>query len=215
MAPRPYPKEQPAPARRSSPRPHSFAEVSHGGNIADAMESSAPINAYTVPLTADAETAMARVRREATDLLRSHRGTYATALFGRYAENTAKLAMIAAVSRDPARPITQARDVTWAAALVEHCIGTLLREAERLVADTPAHSRIKKVLEVIRKNGRISRSAFVRKTQFLSKAEREDAIATLLDSNQIAIETTQSASGPGTSWIIATEPQEGLKSDAA
>lgn len=41
---------------------------------------------------------MARVRREATDLLRSHRGTYATALFGRYAENTAKLAMIAAVS---------------------------------------------------------------------------------------------------------------------
>ena len=109
----------------------------------------------------------------------------------------------------------QARDVTWAAALVEHCIGTLLREAERLVADTPAHSRIKKVLEVIRKNGRISRSAFVRKTQFLSKAEREDAIATLLDSNQIAIETTQSASGPGTSWIIATEPQEGLKSDAA
>jgi len=27
IAPRPYPKEQPAPARRSSPRPHSFAEV--------------------------------------------------------------------------------------------------------------------------------------------------------------------------------------------
>ena len=79
--------------------------------------------------------------------------------------------------RDPAQPITEARDVTWASALVEHCIGTLLREAERLVADTPAHSRIKKVLEVIRKAGRISRSAFVRKTQFLSTAEREDAIA--------------------------------------
>lgn len=188
---------------------------SHGGNIADAMESSAPIHAYTVPLTADAEAAMARVRREATDLLRSHRGTYATALFGRYAENAAKLAMIAAVSREPARPITEARDVTWASALVDHCIGTLLREAERLVADTPAHSRIKKVLEVIRKAGRISRSAFVRKTQFLSKAEREDAIATLLDSKQIAIEVTQNASGPGTSWIMATEPQEGLKSDAA
>jgi hypothetical protein len=188
---------------------------SHGGNIAEAMESSAPIHAYTVPLAGNAEAAIARVRREATELLRSHRGTYATALFGRYAENTAKLAMIAAVSRDPARPITEARDITWASALVEHCIGTLLREAERLVADTPAHSRIKKVLEVIRKAGRISRSAFVRKTQFLSKAEREDAIATLLDSKQIAIEVTQNASGPGTSWIIATEPQEGLKSDAA
>lgn len=56
---------------------------SHGGNIADAMESSTPIHAYTVPLTADAETAMARVRREATELLRAHRGTYATALLTR------------------------------------------------------------------------------------------------------------------------------------
>jgi hypothetical protein len=49
---------------------------SHGGNIADALESSAPIHAYTVPLTQDADVAMASVRREATALLRSHRGTY-------------------------------------------------------------------------------------------------------------------------------------------
>jgi hypothetical protein len=55
---------------------------SHGGNIADAMESSAPIHAYTVPLTSEADVAMASVRREATALLRSHRGTFATALFG-------------------------------------------------------------------------------------------------------------------------------------
>ena len=36
--------------------------------------------------------------------------------------------MLAAISRDPGRPITQARDVAWAARLVEHCIGTVLRE---------------------------------------------------------------------------------------
>ena len=84
---------------------------------------------------------MAAMRREATELLRAHRGTYATALFGRHAENTAKLAMLAAVSRDPARPVTEVRDVAWAGRLVEHCIGTVLREADRLVADTPAHAR--------------------------------------------------------------------------
>lgn len=187
----------------------------YGGNLAEAMSSTISTQPYAVPLTTEAEAAMAAVQREASDLLRLHRGTYATALFGRYAENTAKLAMIAAVSRDPAKPVTQAADVTWAAKLVEHCIGTLLREAERLVADTPAHARIKKVLEVIRKAGRISRSAFVRKTQFLSKVEREDAIATLLDSKQIAVVVTPNASGPGTSWIIAIEPGEGLKSEAA
>jgi hypothetical protein len=181
---------------------------SHGGNIADAMESSAPIHAYTVPLSPDAERAMQAVRHKALDLLRAHRGTYATALFGRYAEHVAKLAMIAAVSRDPAQPVTQASDVAWAAALVEHCIDTLRQDAERFVADTPAHARLKKVLEIIRKAGRISRSAFVRKTQFLSKVEREDAIATLLDSRQITIEAATSASGPDTCWIVATDPQE-------
>ncbi|MBY0361944.1 MAG: PriCT-2 domain-containing protein, partial [Phreatobacter sp.] len=159
---------------------------SHGGNIADAMESSAPIHAYTVPLTADAEAAMARVRREATDLLRSHRGTHATALFGRYAENTAKLAMIAAVSRDPAQPITEAQDVTWASALVEHCIGTLLREAERLVSNNNTEANHKRVLEIIRAAGEISRNALVRKTQFLSKREREEIFDALVEGELVA-----------------------------
>jgi len=159
---------------------------SHGGNIADAMESSAPIHAYTVPLSPAANAAMARVRREATDLLRSHRGTHATALFGRYAENTAKLAMIAAVSRAPARPITEAEDVTWASALVEHCVGTLLREAERLVSDNNTEANHKRVLEIIRAAGEISRNALVRKTQFLSKREREEIFDALVEAELVS-----------------------------
>jgi hypothetical protein len=70
----------------------------HGGNLAGIMDASAPIRPCTVPLTPDADAAMADVRRQATTRLRAHRGTHATALFGRLAENTAKLAMIAAVS---------------------------------------------------------------------------------------------------------------------
>jgi hypothetical protein len=159
---------------------------SHGGNIADAMESSAPIHAYTVALTVDADAALAGVRREATALLRSHRGTYATALFGRYAENTSKLAMIAAVSRDPAKPVTEARDVTWASALVEHCIGTLLREADRRVADNNTEANHKRVLEIIRTAGEISRNALVRKTQFLSKREREEIFDALVEGELVA-----------------------------
>ena len=186
-----------------------------GGNLAEIMQAIAAITPYTVPLTTDAELAMARVQDTATDLLRAHQGTYATALFGRHAENTAKLAMLAAVSRNPPNPVTEARDVLWATRLVEHCIGTLLREAERLVADTPAHGRLKKVLEVIRAAGRIRRTEFTRRTQFLSKHERDDAIATLLDSKQIAIELAANASGPDTTWLVAIETQEGLNSEAA
>jgi hypothetical protein len=182
----------------------------YGGNLASIMEANAAIRPYTVPLTPAAETAMAAVRREATEKLRAHRGTPATALFGRQAENTAKLALLAAVSRNPARPVTEAHDVTWAALLVEHCIATMLREADRRVADTPAESRVKKVLEVIRAAGRISRSDFARKTQFLTRHEREEAVTLLLESRQIALVEVPGAKGPATGWLSAVPDLEEL-----
>ncbi len=178
---------------------------SHGGNIADAMEASAPMHAYTVPLRPDAETAMAAVRREATDLLRSHRGTYATALFGRHAENTAKLAMIAAVSRDPARPVTEARDVAWASRLVEHCVGTMLREAERRVADNDTEAKHKRLLEIIRDGGRQSRSDVTRRSQFLSRREREEILASLLEAGLVVAEQEPGTTKP-TTFYTAVAP---------
>lgn len=188
---------------------------SHGGNIADAMESSAPIHAYTVPLSPGAEAAMARVRREATDLLRSHRGTYATALFGRYAENTAKLAMIAAVSRDPARPVTEAEDITWAAALVEHCIGTLLREADRRVADNDTEAKHKRVLEIIRSAGEISRNALVRKTQFLSKREREEIFDALVEGELVTRSMKPTGTKPTMLFVARGMPEATAGKEAA
>ena len=187
----------------------------HGGNLASIMEAGSAIRPYSVPLTSDADEAMADIRREATGRLRSHRGTYATALFGRYAENTAKLAMLAAISRDPARPVTQARDVAWAARLVEHCIGTVLREAERRVADTPAEGRVKKVLEVIRAAGRINRSDFARRTQALTKRERDEAVALLLESKQIVLEEVPNPKGPATGWLMARPSLEEKPNAAA
>lgn len=175
---------------------------SHGGNIADAMESSAPIHAFTVPLSPGADAAMAAVRRGATELLRSHRGTYATALFGRHAENVAKLAMIAAVSRDPARPVTEARDVAWASSLVEHCIGTLLREAERRVADNDTEAKHKRVLEIVRTSGQITRNDLVRKTQFLSRREREEIFDALVEGELITRSHQPTATRPQTLFTI-------------
>jgi hypothetical protein len=161
------------------------ADHDYGGNLADAMQATAKIQPYTVPLTDEAEVAMDRLQDEALDLLRAHAGTYATALFGRYAENAAKLAMIAAISRNPAKPVTEAWDVAWAAALVEHCIRTTLHEADRRVADNPTEAKHKRVLEIIRKNPGIDGKTLARKTQFLSKRERDEIVDTLLESEQV------------------------------
>jgi hypothetical protein len=173
----------------------------HGGDLADAMQPCAAIRPYTVPLAPEAALAMAAVQEEATGLLRSHRGTYATALFGRHAENTAKLAMIAAVSRNPQRPVTEARDVAWAAKLVEHCIGTVLREAERLVADNETEARHKRVLGIIRAAGRITRSELVRKTQFLSRREREEILAALVEGGLVACVQQSTTTRPVTVFV--------------
>ena len=179
----------------------------HGGNLATGMQAGAAIIPYTVPLTVEAEAVMGTVRRDATELLRSNRGTYATAMFGRYAENTAKLAMLTAVSRNPAAPITEARDIAWAARLVEHCIGTLLREADRRVADNETEARHKKMLEVIRAGRRLSRTELVRKTQFLSRREREEILASLTESG-LVIAQIEAGVTKSTTYYVATPTPE-------
>ncbi|MFN7308746.1 MAG: hypothetical protein ACK5TQ_19520, partial [Acetobacteraceae bacterium] len=180
---------------------------SHGGNLADLMEATAPMHAYTVPLSTDAEAAMAVVRREATDKLRSHRGTYATALFGRHAENAAKLAMIAAVSRDPAQPVTEAKDVVWASHVVEHCISTMLREAERRVSNNDTEAKHKRLLQIIRDGGRQSRSEITRQSQFLSRREREEILCSLQEAGLILVEQEVGTTKPITFYtVVAPTP---------
>ncbi len=170
----------------------------HGGNLAEAMQASSPMRPYVVPLTPDAQAAMSAVRHDATERLRSHKGSFATALFGRYAENSAKLAMLAAISRDPAQPTTEVRDVTWAARLVEHSIGTLLREAERRVSDNDTEAKHKRLLEIVRDGGRQSRSDITRRSQFLSRREREEILASLIEAGQVIAEQEPGATKPTT-----------------
>ncbi|MBW6398906.1 bifunctional DNA primase/polymerase [Roseomonas sp. HJA6] len=177
----------------------------HGGNLAEAMQASAPVRPYVVPLTPDAEAAMSAVRHDATERLRSHKGSFATALFGRYAENTAKLAMLAAISRDPAQPTTVVRDVTWAARLVEHSIGTLLREAERRVSDNDTEAKHKRLLEIVRDGGRQSRSDITRRSQFLSRREREEILASLIEAGLVIAEQEPGATKP-TTFYSAVSP---------
>jgi hypothetical protein len=183
------------------------ADHDYGGNLANSMLATTKLEPFTVPLTDEAEDAMGRVRDEPLDLLRAHAGTYATALFGRYAENTAKLAMIAAISRNPARPVTEARDVAWAAALVEHCIRTTLREADRRVAANPTEAKHKRVLEIIRKFGEISRNALVRKTQFLSRREREEILEALVEGELVTCISKQTAKKPATVFVARAQPE--------
>jgi hypothetical protein len=177
-----------------------------GGNLAGIMEASAKIVPYTVRLSPGADAAMLRLRRQATEQLRAHRGTFATALYGRYAENAAKLAMLAAISRNPAAPVTEACDVAWAGHLVEHCIGTLLREAERRVSDNDTEAKHKRVLGIIRAAGQITRNDLVRKTQFLSRREREEIFDALVEGELVGRTQQPTETKPVTIFTLLKSP---------
>ena len=75
---------------------------------------------------------------EMTARQRAAVGTEQGAVLARVWENTAKVALIKAVSADPYAPVIREPDALWARALVGHCIGTLLLQSERHLADKGA-----------------------------------------------------------------------------
>ena len=81
--------------------------------------------------------------------------------------------------------------------LVEHCIGTLVREADRFVGVNDNEVRHKKALNVIRDAGSagITRTKLIEKTHFLG--ERRDAVfQALCESGQITIEIVKGRTKP-------------------
>jgi hypothetical protein len=130
---------------------------------------------------------------EMTARQRAAVGTEQGAVLARVWENTAKVALIKAVSADPYAPVIREADALWAWALVGHCIGTLLLQSERHLADTRTEKHHKKVLEIIRAAGAkgIRRRDLTRKTQFLDLRVRQEILQTLIESEQITSVSTQ------------------------
>jgi len=130
---------------------------------------------------------------EMTARQRAAVGTEQGAVLARVWENTAKVALIKAVSADPNAPVIREADALWAWALVGHCIGTLLLQSERHLADTRTEKHHKKVLEIIRAAGAkgIRRRDLTRKTQFLDLRVRQEILQTLIESEQITSVSTQ------------------------
>ena len=80
-------------------------------------------------------------------------GTEQSAVLARVWENTAKVALVKAVSANPAEPVIRGVDAQWAREVVDHCVATLLIQAERHLADNEIERFHKRVIEMIRAAG--------------------------------------------------------------
>jgi hypothetical protein len=113
---------------------------------------------------------------EMTRRQRAAIGTDQSAALARVWENTAKVALIKAVSAAPRAPVIRGVDAQWAREVVDHCVATLLIQAERHLADNEHEANHKKVLRLLDAAGAagLTRSQFYRKTHFLG--DRRDAV---------------------------------------
>ena len=153
------------------------------GNIAGAVDG--PIitpEPYPVPMSADAEAMFDRLDAETTARQRS----------------AAKVALIKAVAANPTAPEIILADAGWARLVVARCVGTLLIEAERHLADNETERNHKRVLEIIRSAGRrgITKKQLYDRTRFLSRRDREDVLTTLIESERISLEVRKTATKP-------------------
>jgi hypothetical protein len=160
----------------------------------------------TVPMTAEAGEAFAALGSDITSALRKARGTSHTALLARVGENAQKLALIASVSRDPVAPVIGPRDAAWAIELVRHFVGRTMRAVEHHVADNETERNHKRVLEFIRKAGQagLTKTELTKKTQFLERRTRDEAILTLTEAGLLTTRIRPSAT-KHTVVLVTTE----------
>ena len=137
---------------------------------------------------------------EMTRRQRAAVGTDQSAVLARVWENTAKVALIKAVSANPADPVIRAVDAKWAREVVEHCIATLLVQAERHLAENE-----------MERNQSASSSTFARLAprgsgRTFSPARSSTSSRScgrmhpgLVESEQIELLSERSARGPATS----------------
>lgn len=155
---------------------------------------------YTVALGPDAAALFRGLDAEMTERQRRAVGSGRDAILARVWENTAKLAMIKAVSAAPEAPVVRLADAEWARAVVAHCVATMFDQAERHLADNEIERNHKRVLEIIRAEGTagITRKNLYDRTRFLSRRDREDILATLVESERVTEIVRPTATKPVT-----------------
>lgn len=125
-------------------------------------------------------------------------------LWARAEEKACRLALIYACSVARDAPVIDGSATQWACELSEYLTRRMLHVAHEWVADGQFDARQKRVLRVIRGvGGSISRSELCRRTQWLSQRERLEVINNMLETAQIVVRSTPTATKPKVEYVIA------------
>jgi hypothetical protein len=140
-----------------------------------------------VSMTAQARDTFQDLDKDIVDQLRASRGNGFASILARIEENSTKLALIRAVSRDPVQPRIEDGDAHWAIALARHCAELTIREASARMSENQVEAHHKRAMQILRDAGAegMYRSEFTRRTQFMDNRQRDGVLKTLAEAGLI------------------------------
>ncbi len=125
-------------------------------------------------------------------------------LWARAEEKACRLALIYSCSAARDSPVINASAARWACELSEYLTRRMLFVAHEWVAEGLFDARQKRVLRIIRRTGgRIGRSELCRRTQWLTQRERQEVIDNMIETGQITVIATPTATRPKVEYVLA------------
>jgi hypothetical protein len=174
------------------------------GNLAEvAGVEEVDVRPRVVPMSPQAKAVFRGLREDTRAQLIQSRGKGVTSILARIEENTSKLALIRAVSRNPVDPIMDGGDIEWGALIAKHCAELTIREVNARVSENQTESNHKRALEILRGAGAsgMGRADFTRRTQFMDKRQREAVIETLVDAQLVEVTHVANKLGRPAQWF--------------
>lgn len=154
------------------------SEKQPGGSIFEDVE----IKPRIVPLTSEARVLLAQY----SDYFREHmkacgeKEELMRAVWARGLEHTLKVALTVTDGTE-----IGLLELGWSFELVSDCLTNLISKFDDRVSESVSDKHEKRVLQCVKRRGRVTHSDLIRVTKGMSARERKDAIATLIESNEI------------------------------
>ena len=145
-----------------------------------------------VPVTLPGTALMSDLAHAGLMLKREHAGLPTAAVAARWYEMLRRLALIAAVADDPISPLLDIQHLEWARGIVDASQGMMLAGVREFVADTQHEADAKRVLRSVG-YGWESARAICRKNRWLSRRDRDDILAQLVESGDLESQREKAA----------------------
>ena len=126
-------------------------------------------------------------------------------LWVRYRENTIKFAMIMAIARDLKAPVICHEDLNIAERIVKKSILFMEDMVDRYMADSEHERGCNKLLEVVKRGGRMKKRDLTNKTRHLTQKQRDDILQSLQERGAIIVEAEKGGNGNSKYFITAIE----------